>query len=145
MSHLRRTLRTLRSLGAALAGYVAIILATTVGFAPLGGIVHLSAPLRLQLLATAVAIASGVLGGMVAGWVGGRSPIRHAFGTAVFVAVETTALIGLKPSADPLWFDVFGAATLIAATLAGGYLWGRVTRHRYEALAAIGRPSGQAS
>jgi len=136
----RRTRVFLRSLGAAFAGYVTVIVATTVGFTPLGGIIHLSAPLRLQLLATAVAVASGILGGMVAGWVAGRSPIRHALGTTLFLAVESTFLIGFKPSQDPRWFDVFGAATLIAATVLGGYLWGRVVRHRHERLATSGSP-----
>lgn len=140
MSRRKRVLVFLRSLGAAFAGYATIIVATTAGFTPLGGIIHLSAPLRIQFLATAVAIASGILGGMVAGWVGGRSAIRHAFGTAAFLAVESTVLIGFKPSADPLWFDIFGAATLITATVAGGYLWSRIRRDGNKPLVTVGLP-----
>jgi hypothetical protein len=124
MSPGRRALGALRSLGAALSGYVAIIVSTTVGFGSLGGIVHLAAPLRLHLLATAVAIVSGLLGGMVAAWVGGRLPIQHALGAAAFVAAETIVLLSAMPSADPLWFDLLGAATLFTATVAGGFLWG---------------------
>jgi hypothetical protein len=123
-------LAVLRSLGAALAGYVAIVLATSAGFAPLGGLIHLSAPPRVQLLATAVAVGAGLLGGAVAAWIGGRSPVAHALGAAVFVAVESTYVIGFRPSADPLWFDVTGAATLLVSTVAGGYLWQRVAPRR---------------
>jgi hypothetical protein len=46
----------LRSLGAALAGYGAIVLATSAGFTALGVLIHLSAPPRVQVLATAVGI-----------------------------------------------------------------------------------------
>jgi len=123
MPSLKRALGVLRSLGAALSGYLAIVLATTAGFAPLGGIIHLDAPLRVHVLATAVAIVSGLLGGVVAAWIAGRSPLLHAAGSAAFVAAETIVLLSSKPSADPLWFDVFGAATLIVATVAGGFLW----------------------
>ncbi|HXO26817.1 MAG TPA: hypothetical protein VOA80_05710 [Thermoanaerobaculia bacterium] len=126
----RRWFIILRSIGAALAGYVAIILATTAGFTPLGGLIHLSAPPRVQVLATVVALAAGLLGGMVAAWLGGRSPVWHALGTATFVAAESTLVIGFRPSVDPLWFDLAGAATLIAATVAGGYLWGRLAQRR---------------
>jgi hypothetical protein len=131
----------LRSLGASLTGYVTVVAATIVGFMPLGGIIHLSAPFRIHLLATAVAVVSGVLGGMVAGWVAGRSPVRHALGTAAFLTGESTLLIALRPSPDPLWFDVFGAVTLIAATVAGGYLWGRFRRRRNEPLATADSPA----
>jgi hypothetical protein len=141
MSQPKRLAVILRGLGAALAGYVTVIAATTVGFTPLGGIIHLSAPLRIHVLASAVAITSGILGGMVAGWVGGRSPVRHALGTAAFLTVESTVLIVFKPSPDPVWFDVFGAVTLIAATVAGGYLWGRVSRRRNEPLTTAGSPA----
>jgi hypothetical protein len=130
-------LAVLRSLGAALAGYVAIVLATSAGFAPLGGLIHLSAPPRVQLLATAVAIGAGLLGGAVAAWIGGRSPVSHALGAAAFVAVESAYVIGFRPSADPLWFDLAGAGTLLVSTVAGGYLWQRLAQRR-----AIGPRSG---
>lgn len=120
----------LRRLAAALSGYVAIVLATSAGFAPLGGIIHITAPLRVHALATAIAIASGILGGMVAGWVGGRASAGDAFGTAACVAIESAFVIGFQSSSDPLWFDLFGAATLIGATIAGGLLWSLVSRHR---------------
>ena len=126
----RKRFVILRGFGAALAGYVAIILATTAGFTPLGGLIHLSAPPRVQLLATLVPLAAGLLGGMVAAWLGGRSPVLHALGTTAFVAAESTLVIGFKPSVDPLWFDLAGAATLIAATVAGGWLWRLLARRR---------------
>ena len=135
-----RFLRHLREISAALAGYVTIIIITIIGFTPLGGIIHLSAPLRIHLLATVVALVAGVLGGIVAAWVGGRSPIRHALGAAAFLALESTLLITLRPSRDPLWFDILGAATLIVATISGGYLWSRVSS-QHRALPITGSPS----
>lgn len=126
----RKRFAVLRSCGAALAGYIVIVLATSAGFTPLGGLIHLSAPPGVQILATAVALAAGVLGGMVAACLGGRAPVLHALGSAALVAAETTLVIGFRPSADPLWFDLAGAATLIAATVAGGYLWRRLAQRR---------------
>jgi hypothetical protein len=121
----------LRSVSAALAGYVVIAAATSAGFAPLGGIVHVSASPTAHLLATAVAVLSGLLGGAVAAWIGGRAPVAHAAGTAACVAIESAFLLSSPRRLDPLWFDLLGAGTLIAATIAGGLLWSRLRlRHR---------------
>ena len=122
----------LRSLAAVLAGYAAIVLSTSAAFTPFGGVVHLSAPRETHLLATAIAIACGLLGGAVAAWLGGRRPVRHALGTAALVALESTVLLGFGERSDPLWFDLLGAVTLLAATIAGGYLWDRVARSRAD-------------
>jgi hypothetical protein len=74
----------------------------------------------------------GLLGGAVAAWIGGRSPVFHALGAAAFVACESAYVIGFRPSADPLWFDLAGAATLLVATVAGGYLWQRLAPRRAD-------------
>ena len=139
MSRPNGRLGLLRSLGAALGGYAAIIVATTLGFTPLGGIIHLSAPLRVHALATVVAIVSGILGGMVAGWIGGRFPVRHALGAAACVVIESSLIIGLRRGTDPLWFEVLGAATLVLATVSGGYLWGSLRRQPGKSIATASR------
>jgi hypothetical protein len=41
-------LKILRNLASILLGYIVIVVCTIVGFKPLGGIVHLQAPLRIQ-------------------------------------------------------------------------------------------------
>jgi hypothetical protein len=74
----------------------------------------------------------GLLGGAVAAWIGGRSPVFHALGAAAFVAFESAYVIGFRPSADPLWFDLAGAATLLVATVAGVYLWQRLAPRRAD-------------
>ena len=59
-------LKLLRSLAGILLGYCVIVLCTIAGFKPLGGIVHLHAPLRIQVAGVLVAIVSGLLGGAAA-------------------------------------------------------------------------------
>jgi hypothetical protein len=57
-----KLLRVLRSAGAVVLGYAVIVVCTSVGFKPLGVIVHLNAPPRIQAAAAFVAVGSGLLG-----------------------------------------------------------------------------------
>jgi hypothetical protein len=121
--------KILRSLTGILLGYVVIVVCTIVGFKPLGGIVHLQAPLRIQAAGALVAIVCGLIGGIVAAFVAGRHPIRHAAGVLVFLVIDTAVVIS-RGSTDPLWFDLLGSATLMLATVSGGVLYHLVTQRR---------------
>src|SRR5215472_8548637 len=92
--------KVLRSLASILLGYIVIVVSTIVGFKPLGGIVHLEAPLRVQAAAAFVAIISGLMGGIVAAFVAGRHPVRHAAGVLIFLFIDTAVVIS-RGSADP--------------------------------------------
>ena len=116
-----RLLRILRSLASILLGYIVIVVCTTLGFKPLGGIVHLQAPLRIQVAGALVAILSGLIGGVTAAFVAGRYPVRHAAGVLLFIFIDTAVVLS-RGSADPVWFDLSGSATLMLATVAGGLL-----------------------
>jgi hypothetical protein len=122
-------LKILRSLASILLGYVVIVVWTTVGFKPLGVIVHLQAPLRIQVAGALVAILSGLIGGVTAAFVAGRHPVRHAAGVLVFLFIDTAVVLS-RGSTDPLWFDLSGSATLMLATVSGGLLYQLVTRRR---------------
>jgi len=61
-----------RSAASVLLGYLVIVVCTTIGFRPLGGIVHRDAPLTLQAAGALVAVVSGLLGGVMAALVAGR-------------------------------------------------------------------------
>lgn len=122
-------LRILRSFASILLGYIVIVVCTTAGFKPLGGIVHLHAPLSIQAAGVLVAISSGLLGGVTASFVAGRYPVRHAAGILVFLFIDTAVVLS-RGSTDPVWFDLSGSATLMLATVAGGVLYHLVTRRR---------------
>ena len=127
---MRMTLLTiLRSLASILLGYIVIVVCTIVGFKPLGGIVHLQAPLRIQAAGALVAILSGLMGGVTASFVAGRHPVRHAAGVLVFLFIDTAVVLS-RGSTDPLWFDLAGSATLMLATVSGGVFYRLVTRRR---------------
>ena len=121
--------KVLRTLASVLLGYTVIVVCTIVGFKPLGGIVHVQAPLRIQAAGALVAIISGLMGGIVAALVAGRHPVRHAAGVLVFLFIDSAVVIS-RGSADPLWFDVFGSATLMLATVCGGVLYHLLIRRR---------------
>ena len=112
----------LRSTAAVVLGYAVIVVLTSIGFRQLGGIIHLNAPLRIQAAATFVAVASGLVGGMTAAFIGGSHPIRHATAVLIFLGIDTGVVLS-RGSADPLWFDLVGAATLMLATVCGGALY----------------------
>jgi hypothetical protein len=122
-------LKPLRSLASVLLGYVVIVVCTIVGFKPLGGIVHLNAPLRIQVVGALVAILSGLLGGATASLVAGRYPVWHAAAVLLFLLVDTGVVLS-RGSSDPLWFDLLGSATLMLATVSGGVLYRLAIRRR---------------
>ena len=111
-------------------GYVVIVVCTSIGFKPLGGIVHVQAPLGIQAAGALVAIVSGLLGGVTAAFVAGTHPVRHAAAVLIFLAIDTAVVLS-RADADPAWFELAGSATLMLATVGGGVLYGRVARrHR---------------
>jgi hypothetical protein len=122
-------LRILRSFASILLGYIVIVVCTTAGFKPLGGIVHLHALLSIQAAGVLVAISSGLLGGVTASFVAGRYPVRHAVGVLVFLFIDTAVVLS-RGSTDPVWFDLSGSATLMLATVGGGVLYHLVARRR---------------
>jgi hypothetical protein len=125
-------LKILRSLASILLGYIAIVICTIVGFKPLGGIIHLQAPLRIQAAGVLVAIVSGLMGGVTASFVAGSHPVRHAAGVLVFLFIDTAVVLS-RGSTDPVWFDLLGSATLMLATVSGGVLYHLVTQRRGSA------------
>lgn len=120
-------LKFARSLASVLLGYIVIVACTTIGFKPLGGVVHLHAPPRIQIAGALVAIVSGLLGGVTAALVAGRYPVWHAAGVLIFLVIDTGVVLS-RGGPDPLWFDLSGSATLMLATVAGGVLYHLLTR-----------------
>ena len=127
-----KLLQILRSAGAVVLGYAVIVVCTSVGFGQLGGIVHLNAPGRIQAAATFVAVASGLLGGIIAALIAGSHPIRHATAVVIFLCIDTGVVL-FRGSVDPLWFDLMGAATLMLATVCGGAVYAVLSKR-------LGRP-----
>ena len=117
-----KLLPIVRSIVAVVLGYTVVVICTSVGFRPLGGIIHLDAPLGIQAAGTLVAIISGLLGGLTAAIVAGRHPVRHAAAVLIFLCIDTGVVL-YRPSPDPRWFDLLGSATLMLATVCGGALY----------------------
>ncbi len=127
----------LRTGASVLLGYAVIVVCTTIGFKPLGGIVHLHAPLPIQAAGALVAIVSGLLGGATAALVAGRHPVRHAAAVLIFLAIDTAVVLS-RADTDPAWFELSGSATLMLATVSGGVL-GRLATRRHRLLRKPGR------
>jgi hypothetical protein len=117
----------LRTGASILLGYIVIVLCTTIGFKPLGGIVHLRAPLPIQAAGALVAIVSGLLGGVTAALVAGRHPVGHAAAVLIFLSIDTAVVLS-RGDIDPAWFELSGSATLMLATVSGGVLYRLATR-----------------
>ncbi len=120
-----RVLSSLRSVLAVLAGYVVIALGTTLTFEVLlGGISYHTSSAGVLALASVGAFLSGLCGGLVAAGIAGRTPVLHAVGVLIPITLDTTYVIFSGISNDPIWFDLVGSGTLMAAAVLGGYLWG---------------------
>ena len=125
----------LRSAGAVLGGYAAIAVLTSLGFAPLGGIVHLDAGAPIQVLGVLVAVGAGLFGGATAALIAGSRPVQHASAVLIFLMIDTAVVLS-RPGPDPLWFDLAGSATLMLSTIAGGILVKRARRSGSESVPA---------
>ncbi len=117
-----KLLAWLRSVASVFLGYVVIVACTTAGFKPLGGIIHLNAPPRIQAAGALVAILSGLLGGLTASAIASRHPVQHAAAVLAFLLVDTLVVLS-RGSPDPLWFELTGSATLMGATVSGGLVY----------------------
>ncbi len=118
-----RTQAVLRSIAAPILGYLVIAVGTTISFHLAGGI-NLRSPLPNFIFGTAGIFLSGLLGGVTAGWVGGRKPVWHAASVLLFLIMDSVTVLFFRKRhrLDPLWFGIMSAAGLMAATIIGGLL-----------------------
>lgn len=104
-----------------LAGYAVVVLITTVGFGALDDHrpYHKAGPAILAA-AVGVAVSAGFLGGALGTILSGRRWVGAAI--ALPLIVESTWLIFIRahPADFSMWFEIVGASTLIACTIAGG-------------------------
>ncbi len=132
-----RLLPLLRLLAAAVLGYAVVVALTTLGFVHwLAGADLYRGGAALQAKGTLVAVVAGLAGGAVAGLVGGRRPRLHALAVLPLLVVDTLYVLFVFPRTTPAWFELAGALTLMAATVAGGWLVAAVRRRRAPAEAA---------
>lgn len=126
MSASRPWVTVLRLIAAGGLGYAAIVALTTVGFVHwLGGADLYRGGWGLQAKGALVAVASGLAGGGLAALIGGRRPLLHAAAVLPFLVLDTVYVLFVFPRTAPIWFDLVGSLTLMAATLAGGWVVGR--------------------
>ena len=79
-------------------------------------------PLHVLALAALGTIASGLLGGYLAARLGGDQPFRHTIAVLAFLSLDGIWVIVNNVGGHPLWYELSGAATLLLATAAGGWL-----------------------
>lgn len=126
-----KMLRVLRSIAAAIVGYLVIVVGTTLAFEyMLGGIGYYKSSATVLVIASLAALVSGLAGGYVAAWVGGRPYLLNAAAVLVPLILDTTYVITSGVSHDPVWYDLFGAGTLMVAAILGGILRERVSKGR---------------
>ena len=131
-------LRVARSLAAIISGYLVVAAGTTLAFeVALGGIGFYKSSWQVLAVASVAAFLSGLAGGYVAAWMGGRPSVLHALGVTLFIVADSTYVIRSGISSDPLWYDLLGAATLIVSAILGGYLRRNVSRESNLALPVV--------
>lgn len=132
-----KLLTALRYAVAAFAGYLTIVLGTTLTLEVLlGGFTYVgSTPATLAAAALGSTL-SGLLGGYLAAWIGGRRPVSHALGVLVFLTLDTHFVVTSGISNDPLWFNLAAGGGLMAAAVLGGFLRRAVRERRALASSA---------
>ena len=123
----------LRGLAAMILGYVAIVGLTSLGFnILLGGRQLYGASGPVLVAGMLVATVAGIVGGLIAGWIGARRGLINAALVLIPLAADTVyVLFFFKGGNAPFWFDAMASATLMLFTLLGGLLsertWRRAT------------------
>lgn len=123
-------LTALRIGGSALLGYVVIVIGTILTLEVfLGGVGYYKSSAGVLALAGLGAVVSGLLGGYLAGWIGGSRPVQYAMGVLFFLVLDTTLFVFSGKSVDPVWFNLADGAILMAATVLGGFVRRKVLEH----------------
>lgn len=117
--------RALRSVGAVLAGYVTLIIATTfVQETLLGGVSYQSSGRSTLVAAGLLTPIAGVLAGAATGAIARHRPVLHTLPIAIAIGVETTMLYRTGRVDGPLWFETLAGGMLAAAVIFGSLLVG---------------------
>jgi len=135
-----RATRVLRSIAAPIAGYAAVAVGTTIAFRLAHGI-NLKSPPSHLVFGTLGILAAGIVGGGIAGLVGGRKPVAHAASVLVFLLADSTTVLFFRKRHEALWFGVMSALGLMAATVAGGILLAVVQARRAARSRSIAAPT----
>jgi hypothetical protein len=126
----------LRSLAAIAGGYGAITVLTIHGFRVLekmsGFRDWYGTPPPVLLAATFVTVIAGLAGGSIAGQVGAFRPIANAALVLLPIIADSTWVFLYYKGSSPKWFEVIGALTLMACTIAGGALNELRSRSRHQ-------------
>lgn len=118
--------RVLRSSVTVLAGYVSLIIGTTlVQETLLGGVSYQASSLTILILAGLLTPLAGIAAGAVSGWLAAARPVLHVVPIAIAIGIETTALYRSGRVDGPLWFEALAAAALMAGVLVGAMLAGK--------------------
>ena len=91
----------------------------------LDGQVAPEASIGILMAGLAGTVVSGIVGGYAAAWMGGKRPWLQCSVVLVPLFLDTLFVIGQMDGGHPLWFNLGGSATLMAATVGGGWLRAR--------------------
>jgi|SRR5688572_10161931 hypothetical protein len=124
---MRNTVTVLRTVAGVIFGYWLLAMLITLVFERgLGGVSYSKSSLGVLVLAGFCGFASAVLGGAAAVWISGIRSWIPALVMSLLVVAETTWLVSSGRAEGPLWFDAFGALSLIAGIQLGAAVAGRL-------------------
>lgn len=122
--------RAAASVGAIVAGYlVLILLSTLVQEDLLGGVSYRNSSLGTLLAAGILTPLCGVVAGLVTAAIARRRPLLHVVPMVLAIAAETTALYATGRVDGPLWFEAMAGGTLIGGVLLGAWCLARYRGH----------------
>jgi hypothetical protein len=116
-------MRLVRQILAPVVGYAVIVLLTSALFAALPPF-RVTAPWWVLVAGTLGAVVAGLCGGSTAALVAGSRHFVLGCAVLVFLVIDTAVVLSRR-GPDPVWFDLGGSLTLMAATVAGAWLVAR--------------------
>jgi hypothetical protein len=114
-----------RSVVAVILGYILFASSAFAVFRVSGQAPHAAAPLPFMLVTIGSGVVFALIGGYVAGWIGGRRPLAHGVAMAALLAVGAGVSLASTLGHGAVWSQV-AALTLMAPSAAlGGWLRAR--------------------
>ena len=126
-------MKTLRSVGAVLLGYLVFAVSAFLFFQLTGQPPHAAAPLPVMTASILVGVVAAFAGGYVAALLAGREPFAHGLAVGVVLAAGAIASLAGTIGHGAIWSQVAALALMAPGAAAGGWVRARrATKSRFD-------------
>jgi hypothetical protein len=118
-------MRSVRSVGAVVFGYMLFAMSTLAFFKLTGVAPHQDAALVTMASSIAVGVVAALMGGYSAAWLAGRRPLAHGIAVATVLALGATVSLFKTMGHGALWSQCAALLLMVPGAVLGGLVRAR--------------------